>query len=99
MKTALTGRSGTVGGDVRPERAPRPRKVAQAALGQPPPGSAAAINPIDKQKSLAALATNTILEARNADGPRSSGKCPIRRILMPLVRVTMIKGKSPDYIK
>jgi Tautomerase enzyme len=23
----------------------------------------------------------------------------IRRILMPLVRVTMIKGKSPDYIK
>src|SRR5580704_15494572 len=23
----------------------------------------------------------------------------IRRILVPLVRVTMIKGKSPDYIK
>jgi Tautomerase enzyme len=29
----------------------------------------------------------------------SSGECRIREILMPLVRVTMIKGKSPDYIK
>src|SRR6266446_4027943 len=27
------------------------------------------------------------------------GEAAIRRILMPLVRVTMIKGKSPDYIK